>query len=182
MKTLFSTCLFYFLSFFASFTPISAAHAETPPEPEKYTWRGSWTLYPADADLRFARTVNIQKKAKPHYLEAWENGSAVIFPVHISEAGTYSISITYSRFSVMKNTFSIGVFILEEPTIHSMLNTSAHLYAELSTTGESWDDFTQKTLGTLVLPQETVYLLFTNKDHFPHEYVMNLQQVQLQKQ
>ncbi len=168
-------------SFLASFLSCGTAHAYTPPTPEKYTWRDSWTLYPQDADLRLARRMSIHKKTEPHYLQEWENGSAVLFPVHISEAGSYSINITYSRHSVMKKTLSVGVFVLDEPTLHSMLDAHAHVYAEIPAT-QNRQDFVYMTLGVLTLPQGTVYLLFTNADDSPHEYVMNLQQVSLEKQ
>ncbi len=181
MKHSFVSHFIYMVTFLALLMLAGAVHAETPPEPGKYTWRGSWTLYPKDADLRFARRMSIQKNTQPHYLHEWENGSAVMFPVHISEAGTYNISISYSRYSVMQKVFIVGVFALKEPMMHGMLDASAHFYAELSVT-KGWSDFQQKTIGTLTLPQGTAYLLFTNKDTFPHEYVMNVQQVQLKKQ
>ncbi len=178
MRKHLTTCLL--VPLLASFLPFSTAHAYTPPVPERYTWRDSWTLYPQDADLRLARHISLHTKTQPHFLQEWENGSAVLFPVHISEAGAYHISITYSRQSVMQKSFTVGVFVLNEPTLHSMLNASSHFYAELPIT-KDWTEFTQKTLGTLTLPQGSMYLLFTNKEHFPHEYVMNLQQVRLHK-
>ncbi len=165
----------------ASFLPFSTAHAYTPPVPEKYTWRGSWTLYPQDADLRLARSISLHTKTEPHFLQEWESGAAVLFPVHISEAGTYSISITYSRQSVMQKSFTVGVFVLKNPTVCSMLEANPHFYAEIPIT-KDWTDFTQKHIGTLTLSQDSVYLLFTNKDHAPHEYIMNLQQVRLNKE
>ncbi len=178
MKTYVTICLL--VPFLASFLPFSTVHAYTPPVPERYTWRDSWTLYPKDADLRLARSISIHAEAKLHYLQEWESGAAVLFPVHISEAGTYHISITYSRQSVMQKSFTVGVFILEDPTMHSILDASPHFYAELPIT-KSWTDFTQKTIGNLTLPQGSMYLLFTSKEHFSHEYVMNLQQVHLHK-
>ncbi len=176
-----TACLLCTASFLAPLTHCGTAHAYTPPVPERYTWRENWTLYPKDADLRLARNISLHTQTQPHYLQEWENGAAVLFPIHISEAGTYSISITYSRQSVMQKSFTVGVFVLESPTMHSLLNASTHFYAELPIT-KDWTDFTQKNIGTLSLPQGSVYLLFTNKDHAPHEYIMNLQQVHIKKQ
>ncbi len=177
-----TTYFIFTASFLASLIPFSTAHAYTPPVPEKYTWRGSWTLYPQDADLRLARKMNINQQAEPPYLQEWEDGSAVLFPVHISEAGNYTINITYSRYSVMKKkTLIVGVFALKEPNVHSMLDAHSHIYTTIAATKDR-NHFVQIPLGTLALPQGTIYLLFTNKDRSPHEYVMNLQQVHLEKQ
>ncbi len=165
-----------FFTFFSSYF-VSTSHAYTPPEPEEYTWRGSRTFYPKDADLRLARNVTLSTGKELPYLGSWDNGAVVMFPVHISEAGVYDISIVYSRYAVMNKVLRVGFFAMEEPMALSLLDKIPHFYADIASTGDSWQDYKEVKVGSLALVKGTIYLAITNVDASPHEYIMNLRQV-----
>ncbi len=179
MKRNWIACMMYSLFTFFSSCFISIAHAYTPPTPEEYTWRGSRAFYPKDADLRLARNVTVASGKDLPYLSSWDNGAIVMFPVHISEDGVYDVSIVYSRYAVMQKVLRIGVFAMPEPMALSLLDKIPHFYADITTTGTTWQDYKEVKIGSLALAKGTTYLAITNADASPHEYVMNLRQLRL---
>ncbi len=158
----------------------SKAYAYTPPVPEKYTWHNKWTLYPADADLRFARDMYINRKSEPNTLSSWENGAVVMFPIHISEAGNFEISIEYNRHATMKQDLSLAIIITENPTLYSISENTGIISTTIETT-EGLENFTYKKIGTLSLPKGSMFLMVTNKESSPHEYIMNLSKIYLER-
>ncbi len=166
------------LAFFMLFT--SKAHAYTPPTPERYTWHESWTLYPKDADLRFARNMYINRKSEPNTLTAWENGAVAMFPIHISEDGNFEISIEYSRHALLKQNLDIAIIITQSPTLYSISENSGKISTNIKTT-ETIDSFTYKKVGSLSLTKGSFFLMITNEENSPHEYIMNLSKIYLER-
>ncbi len=167
-------CIVFLLLF------VAKASAYTPEVPKSYLWHDDWTLYPHDADLTFARDMFFERKNEPQALASWENGSIVMFPIHIKEAGKFEISIEYSRKGTLKKNLDIAVIITKEPTLYSIIENIGTISANIENT-ESVDSYINKKIGTLSLPQGSWFLMITNKENSPHEYVMKLSKVHLKR-
>ncbi len=138
-------------------------------------------LYPSDAILRFTTDVIKQKDEQGYNLGGWKNGAVVMFPVEISQEGTYSISFEYSRNAAPGHDVTLGVFAIRKPILLDIRDSFSYFYVDLPSTGDSWNNFVLKKVGTLTLPAGKSYIVISDKNYSPTHYVMNLRKLHLDK-
>ncbi len=137
------------------------------------------TLYPKDADLRYAPNVIVEPRTAPYNLGGWRSNNVIVFPVEIEEAGEYSINILYSKQALDGSTGKLGIFATLSMEKNSFIHDS--IFVELPTTGNNWSTYAEKTLGDIKLPQGKVFLAFWDQEEIAKQYVMNLRELRLQK-
>ncbi len=116
----------------------------------------------------------------PQNLGGWRAGDAVMFHVPFAEAGTYEVSLLYSRNNVAPVT--MGVFAFKEKRIMNPFESQAHFYTDLAATSdETWDVYARQSLGALTLPRGYFYLTFTGVGDGATFNVINLREVHLKK-
>ncbi len=137
------------------------------------------TLYPRDADLRYADNVIVEPKSAPYNLGGWRTDNTVAFPLEIKESGEYIVNIYYSKDKSVGSTGELRIGGVSDLSI----NLQAYDYIDVNVpfTGNSWSTYKTTVLGSLKLPQGKVYLVFMDQKNNAGQYVMNLREVRLEK-
>ncbi len=156
--------------------------APSPQDAHTLSTESTYVLYPKDADLRFAKDVIIEPSVPPYNLGGWKNSNIVIFPVVIKEAGTYSISINYSRNTSEYNSIMLGVTATKKPLLiapEQAPKTSGYIHG---TGAHTWANYRTAHIGSLQLEEGQTYLMIYEESVQMDDYVINLRELHLKKE
>ncbi len=177
MKNIVALCIIslLFLSMGSSANAVGAPQQPALKKPGVVT-STNIILYPQDANLRYAPGVIVEPRKPPYNLGGWRGNAYVIFPVQVPQAGTFTVSIVYSR----NANHSATVQVVGTPTLSEQdMEHAPHFTASLPATGNNWSNYIRRDLGTLTLPQGKSYLMLSDWDEVTNQHLMNLREVHL---
>jgi hypothetical protein len=132
-------------------------------------------LTPGDADL--AEGEEIVVEGDPSNLGGWHGDNAVVFRVDLERAGSYAVSINYSKQEFDGDEASLRI----EVTNDESGDEKTGLY-QIPTTGPDWSNYEDRELGTLIgLEAGASKIRLVSSEPASGSYVMNLRSVTLRR-